>query len=204
MRPEVWALLGVVVGALLSGALQLAHSFLQRRWAKQDSTSGHSRERTARLFDYRRDAYLDFLQAYRHYRAITDDYLYALSAGKGPEAPWGDMDFESIEFALERVGIYGSEAAYQIAREIHEAVFLLGETENHYHAGDIEAAKRQATLDRHKIDKRLDEFREAVRIDLGVDSDQTERAQQLAKRQHVPQIIFLPPDGNPGEVEPAN
>lgn len=201
MRPEVWALLGVVVGAFLSGALQLAHSLLQRRWAKQDSTSAHSRERTERLFDYRRDAYFEFLQAYRHYRAITDDYLHPLFAGEEPEGPWADMDIESIDFALERVGTYGSEAAYQIAREIHEAVFLLGETENHYHAGDLEAARRQAGLDRRKIDKLLEEFRKAVRIDLGVDSEQTERARQLAKRQHAPQIIFLPPDGPPGEYQ---
>lgn len=203
MRPEVWALLGVVVGAFMSGALQLAHSLLQRRWAKQDSTSAHSRERTARLFDYRRDAYFEFLQAYRPYRKITDDYLHALFAGEEPEEPWGEMDIESIQFAVERVGIYGSEAAYQIAQEIHEALFLLGETENLYHAGDLEAARRQAGLDRHEIDERLEGFREAVRIDLGVDSDQTEWAQQLAKRQRVAQIL-VPSDGPRGEYQRVN
>ncbi|MFD7026132.1 hypothetical protein [Promicromonospora sukumoe] len=151
MRAEVWALLGVVIGAVLTGAIQLIQSALQRRWAEQDAETVRTREHESRIFDHRRIAYGDFVDQFRKDYDASFAWVYHLPDGAPP-----DYDaYDALGAAAERVGIFGTERAYEIAHEAVNTMAAYG-NEGLQHEADVE--------------RLIGEFRKVARADLGIDS----------------------------------
>lgn len=84
MSSELWAIIGVVVGAVAGGGAQILQATLQRRWAKHDAGMAWERERLDRLFDYKRDAHTAFYSQFRYTLERIDDLV--LEKSEAPEA----------------------------------------------------------------------------------------------------------------------
>ncbi|WP_419706523.1 hypothetical protein [Promicromonospora sp. NFX87] len=176
MRPETWALLGVAVGAAISGLIQFMHLLVQRRWAVADSLRSHDLEREARLFDHRRVAYVEFMEQFRKTFSSTD----AQVNGDVKPLEFSDPIYAELSAAAERVSIYGSESAHEVA---HEATFAVGV---YWLVGtnpdrSEEPGEHQELRD--QLHKLLEDFRTVARRDLGV---------EMPRRRSKPQPASLP------------
>lgn len=165
MRAETWALVGVVVGAILGGASQLLHAYLQRRWDNNDAQIAHDREREARLFDHRRQAYLDFIAQFERDERATTASVYGLPGFAPP-----DYDsYDALNDLAQRVGIFGSESAYQAASEAAGVMLLLG-MEGTFSPNATEKVKANTRMQEQDLRTFYEQFRASVRRDLGVDT----------------------------------
>jgi hypothetical protein len=121
MPPELWALGGVVVGALLGTIGQIVNASLQRRWAKEDRAFALTREQDQRLFDHKRMAYTEFLDLY------LDSYhqLYAFQFQGESMDP--EVLYDPLWKASVPVSLYGSLTAQRLAGDIIEGVAEFGD-----------------------------------------------------------------------------
>lgn len=60
MSGELWAIIGVVVGATIPGGIGLTQAILQRRWSVNDRESAWKQEKRDRLFEAKRSAHEAF------------------------------------------------------------------------------------------------------------------------------------------------
>lgn len=168
MRAEVWALLGVVVGAVLSGVVQLIHSGVQRRWAKQDAQAIREREQDARLFDHRRIAYVEFAEQIRNDEDAAFAWVYDLPGSTPPD------DYDAFELygpltaAAERVGIFGSRQAHEVAQKATRAMLAYGMS-GHMASDPLHESRKRTLAMERELKDLIEQFRTVVRADLAVD-----------------------------------
>lgn len=71
MSKELWAIIGVVVGALATGGVGVLQAVLQRRWSAEDAERAWEREKQDRLFEAKRSAHAAFTEALHRGRALA-------------------------------------------------------------------------------------------------------------------------------------
>ncbi|GIM64544.1 hypothetical protein Pve01_94890 [Planomonospora venezuelensis] len=152
MSPELWALGGVVVGALLTTAGQIVNAVLQRKWSKEDRDADLDREREQRLFDHRRVAYTEFLAEFESHESALFSLLW-------DDQPFPDADayLRPLSTKASSVRLYGTSEA---ALKAHALVLQLGKWADA--PGNEEADLR----DQMGLIKQ--EYLSAARADLGV------------------------------------
>jgi len=79
MGSEIWALVGVVVGALIAGVLQILAGVLQRRHDRRAGVVQRKHDRRADMAAKRYDTYMHVLQDAARIKLAADD-LFALLA----------------------------------------------------------------------------------------------------------------------------
>jgi hypothetical protein len=122
-----------------------------QRWKRE--TEQHS---FSRIYDHRREAYVDFLARFEQLRLSIGSYDPATSAGPDP----GEIEglFDSLDQRLIVIRIYGSDAAYNAAAKAMK-VFVKWTYVGRY---DHEV------IDEEAVDKARDDYIELVRKNLGV------------------------------------
>ncbi|MFJ2755202.1 hypothetical protein ACIO3S_06380 [Nocardioides sp. NPDC087217] len=120
MPEAIWALLGVGVGAVIPALTTLYQARKTAEQAEQDRNSAslhaaHDRQdaRDSRLFDLRRESYVEFQSEVR--RML--DWFWAVEniLGGSPEPRMDDMD--RLIAAEAKVQLFGTEAASTAARK---------------------------------------------------------------------------------------
>lgn len=145
MNAELWALVGVVVGAVLGGAAQIITSLLTDRRAHQKWI----RERQV-------DAYQAFMAAAEAKVLPLHEAFYGSTGGPVPE-DWGlDLTTPKADVAL-----VGSRAASEAAQAVMEAVWNFADT----HPGPYPDSS-DLTDHFDCYDVAITRFRQVVRADL--------------------------------------
>lgn len=104
MSGEVWAIIGVVVGAVLSAIAQVVSALMQRRWSVSDRSVEREVARQDRTFDHLRDAHTNFLaEAQKAHVQILEH-----RRNKEQSAP---ALLLAPQVALLSVNVYGSQEA---------------------------------------------------------------------------------------------
>lgn len=152
---EVWALVGVVVGALLGGVLQILAGHLEGR-----------RSRAHDLNDRKHDAYRDFALALDAQITATKRYFDEIVAGHQPRGTTLDEAFADLTRARTGIRIYGSRRVQDVSRSLVSVFVAL--KEQHQEPAAAEAGEWARTQVLPIWDLRGSYF-DAIRDDIGVD-----------------------------------
>lgn len=168
MSTEVWAIVGVVVGAILGGSAQIAHSVLQRRWAEHDAKRARAQEEQDRLFDYKRDAHLAYLDVL----ARAETMLALHVGGQGELDPVLLDEAGTTQIA---VTIYGSHEVADVSNavaKIFNELTAAGDLEEFWKAHEAFVNIRNAYINYLRVDLGIDTVLNEERLlrELGVDS----------------------------------
>lgn len=157
MSAETWAIVGVVVGALLSTVGQIVNAALQRKWTTTDQANALVHEKEQRLFDHKRQAHTGFIAAASHMRNAIYDDIVEMS---GPPPP--DDCLDSTGMLLVNVQTFGSSGTPALGETVLKALQeLLG------------ASREQANDALFAVNDALLPFIKAARADLGIRGDVT-------------------------------
>lgn len=171
----------IVVGVI--GAANLAYSFLNGKWDRRDRNAEavadratqlqlareerehqlhlagteHDRRlqvlREERLFDQRRDAYLDVLKLFADLAEwASATYPLIGRAGQDQRPPFPPVD-EKIDYPLARLSLFGEPRVYEAASEFRTAFFAVAATAEEIDAYINQHAHDQATQARMRIVK---------------------------------------------------
>lgn len=114
MSGEVWAIIGVTVGAFIPGGIGLAQAILQRRWSVKDAGRAWEQEKRDRLWEAKRDAYTTFTQALYKAQAMMLNGMRPDEPSLGDHPGWAGLT-ESLLHQHAQLHIYatpeGSESA---------------------------------------------------------------------------------------------
>lgn len=147
MNEAGYALLGVAIGAVIPALSALYVTHRQGQQASEDRQDS----RDARLFDHRRETYLDFVRVARSLL----DWAWHEEHGIGDAPP---LDYDSLDPLL--------------ARE--SAVLMYGTSETSTHARTVFTALNDYAMGAHTserydaVETAVRGFLEAARLDLGV------------------------------------
>ena len=169
MEEGAWALVGAAVGAVLAGGIQLILSLVHRKWANQDAAVVREGERVARLFDHRRMAYVEFAEQLQNDQDEAFEWVWGMTDSM-PDEYEVNSKYAPLSRAGERVGIFGSEEAYSVAREAIGVMLTYAFNANHGPDATSEIAKAADEIE-NELHAITDKFRRIVRSDLGVDSE---------------------------------
>lgn len=147
VNEAVWALIGVAFGAVIPGITTIYQTHVSARQAESDRQASND----SRLFDLRRDAYVEFQTRAR----VIVDFLWKPEILKDfpSDAKDGVGDAELLAESEARVQLFGSASAAEAAREVLRAIYI--------YSTEFSPDRRR------KADAALQAFAQAARTDLG-------------------------------------
>lgn len=145
MTEAVWALIGVAIGAVIPGITTIYQTHISAGQAESDRQAA----RDSRLFDLRRDAYVEFQTRAR----VMLDYLWKVETFEDFPSDPDDGGTERLAESEARVQLFGTASAAETARAVINAIYTYS----------MEPSPDR----RRKAEARIQAFAEAGRTDLG-------------------------------------
>lgn len=169
MSTELWAIIGVVVGALATGAMNLWHAKLQRGWSAKDADRAADRawqqEKQSRLFEAKRSTHAALTKA-----LWVDTSIFSGVGFRVGEKSSRRLGDEYYAFVDEVQHLLAQSKVYSSWEATNAAAWALVKFQEV--AGQADKRSRNEPL------KRLDGFYRArdlylrmLRVDLGIDND---------------------------------
>lgn len=151
MSTELWAIIGVVVGALATGSIGFLQTMLQRRWSAEDAERAWDREKRDRLFEAKRSAHEAFTEA---------AFSVRLATLPGDLAKFGDIASHLMNLQA-RLKAYASKEAADAASVVVSKILGLSIAQSKTQ----EVTREQITA----LVQAQSTYVELMRIDLGRD-----------------------------------
>ncbi|GGU17125.1 hypothetical protein [Nocardioides albus] len=162
MSTELWAIIGVVIGALATGGMSLLQTILQRRSSRAEAERAWERQAQDRLFEAKRTAHAAFMDEVH----IVADQVHQmrLSRQRGDvssdDAEWGEAGRGLIRLQSQ-VQVYGSPESARAAKEAVVAVNAM------IHSEAPQRAREQIEV----FFRAMRVYLILMRVDLGIDTD---------------------------------